>query len=175
MSANKYSISATLRLMKKGDSFILPFDQNSVAAHVAARQLGASVSVRKGAKGYQIFLTSPVAAKDKKEPYKIITGAKMPETKQGRPTLIAAAAKAKANKGKANKPAAKPAKKATKAVKTPAKKAPAKKAAKAAPAKANKPKPAAKKAAKVAAPNKPARVLLGGKQVIAPAPPFAKK
>lgn len=171
----KYSVSATLRAASKGDSFVIPFEHstNGGIAHIASRQINKSVtgkevstvSVHKEAKGYRVIVNESLPKGTQKLTYKLEKGFKLPEgSRRGRPTLVAAAAKAAKSKGKANKPAAK-------VVKTPAKKAPAKKAA---PAKANKPKAkATKKAAKVAAPTNK-RVMLGGKKVIAPAPPFAK-
>lgn len=156
MKANqKYSITATLRTLSKGDGFLLPFTENPVTAHVAARQLGASVRVSKGAKGYSVMLTGMPKDRIEKIAYPIIKGMKLPESNRGRPTLIAAAAKAAKSKGK---------KAAPKASKAPAKKS--------APAKATK-RPAAKKVAK-AAKVAPKRVNLGGKSVIAPAAPFVK-
>ena len=166
MKANqKYSVSATLRAMNKGDSFILPFDQNPVTAHVAARQLHAGVAVRKEAKGFRVFLTTPVPNGTEKVTYKIDKNVKLPESNRGRPTLVAAAAKAaKQNKNKKNTPVAKK----SAPVKTAKKSAPvAKKVVVKTPAKRT-----AKPAKKANAP-KPGKVVLGGKRVIAPAPPFA--
>lgn len=156
MKANqKYSVSATLRAMNKGDSFILPFTENPVTAHVAARQLHASVAVRKENKGFRVFLTAPVPNGTEKVTYKIDKGVKLPESNRGRPTLIAASAKA-----------AKLAKKGGKVAKTPAKAT-----KKAAPAK-RPTKPA--KVAKSAKPGKVKMAIVGGKRTVAPAPPFAK-
>ena len=154
----KYSVSATLRAMNKGDSFVLPFDQNPVTAHVAARQLKAGVAVRKETKGFRVYLTTPATNGTEKVIYKIDKGVKLPESNRGRPTLIASAAKLAKKGSKVAKTPAKPTKKTAKVVAKTAKravKAPAKKAS-------------------VAKPTKPKREMLGGKSVIAPPPPFAK-
>lgn len=140
MKAQKYSISATLRNMKIGQSFKLPINGSLNAAcalaHTGAKQLQAKVSTRADEKGkfIRVFLTElPKGGLESKIPYPIESGVKMAASKSGRParsknketkatTKAKAKVPAKASKAKKAAPKAQPKNiKSAKAVLTPAK------------------------------------------------------
>jgi len=173
IAAVKYSLAATLRKMGEGHSFVLPENIALASLYVGANQVGAKIRVGSDAAGNRRCVCVEPAANGEKGTYPIDKNVKVLESKRGRKIdpdsarqLAMAGKPAKASKKAAPAKAAKLAKKPAKA--TPAKKAaPVKKA----PAKAKASKPAAKKTAPI---GKPAKVMLGGKKVVAPALPFTK-
>jgi len=129
---NKFSISATLRLMRKGQSFVVPVNGQKIAniyamAHTGAKQMDATVSARhethKGGKEFvRVFLTEEPSKGNAKIPYPIESGIKMAAAKSGRPVgSTNKPKKAAESKAKAAKPVAKKNVKTAKAVLTPAK------------------------------------------------------